>query len=75
VRIGVSSSGRWWVSASPLGWVLTWLLVAPFIALWIVLWLAVRLIVLAVRGIAWVVRRVHDAPAVPSPLRTPPGRR
>jgi hypothetical protein len=75
VRIGVSSSGRWWVSASPAGWLLTWLLVSPFIAAWLILWLAVRLIAAAIRGIAWLVRRVHDAPAVPPSLRTPPGHR
>jgi hypothetical protein len=59
----------------PIGWLLTWLLVSPFVAAWLILWLAVRLAVAAARGIAWVVRRVHDAPAVPAGLRTPPGRR
>jgi hypothetical protein len=75
MRIGVSSSGRWWVSAGPLGWLLYLMLVLPVLAAWLVLWAAVRLAVAAARGIAWLVRRVHDAPAVPPSLRTPPGRR
>jgi hypothetical protein len=75
VRIGVSSSGRWWVSGGPLFWLLYLVFVLPVLAAWLILWLAVRLAVAAVRGIAWLARRVHDAPAVPTSLRTPPGRR
>lgn len=78
MRIGHSwPSGRGtrtWISMPFWGWVLAWLLASPFVAAWIVLWLAVRLIVAAVRGVIWLVRRVHDAPAVPRPLRTPPKR-
>jgi hypothetical protein len=34
MRAGVSSSGRWWVSMGPLGWLLTFWLVLPLIAAW-----------------------------------------
>ena len=51
----------------PLGWLLTWLLVSPFIAVWLLLWVTVR-------GVAWLARRLHGAPALPARLRTPPRR-
>jgi hypothetical protein len=45
MRIGVSSSGRAWVSMGPLGWLIYLVFVLPFLALWyagvVLVWLAV----------------------------------
>ena len=46
MRIGVSSSGRWWISMGPLGWLLTIWVIAPF-------WLAWHLLVALVWVIVW----------------------
>jgi hypothetical protein len=44
MRIGVSSSGRTWVSMGPLGWLIYLVFVLPFMALWytavVLVWLA-----------------------------------
>lgn len=61
---------RTWVSMSLTGWLLAWLILAPVVAAWLVLKAAMALAWL----IAWLIRRAHDAPAVPGPLRTPPPR-
>jgi hypothetical protein len=53
MRIGVSSSGRSWVSMGPAGWLIFLVLVLPFLAIWYtavaVVWLAV-LICKAIAG-------------------------
>lgn len=66
---------RSWVSGPLWVWLLAWAVMLPFVAAWIAVWLAVRLVIAAIRGAAWLVRRVHDAPAVPPALKAPPGRR
>lgn len=47
MRIGVSSSGRTWVSMGPLGWLAFLILVLPFLALWYaavaLVWLCVQI--------------------------------
>jgi hypothetical protein len=74
VRLGVSwplSGGRRaWLSAPLWAWLAGWLLLLPFIAAW----LALKLLVAAARGIVWLATRVHEAPAVPPRLKTPPRR-
>jgi hypothetical protein len=45
MRIGVSSSGRTWVSMGPVGWLIYLIFVLPFLAAW---WLLVGLIWLCV---------------------------
>lgn len=60
MRIGVSSSARWWVSAGPLFWLLTFWLVLPVMAAWYLLVALGWLCVLAYRA----VRR----PRLPAPL-------
>jgi hypothetical protein len=55
MRIGVSSSGRWWISGGPLFWLLYLLgvlVVLLFAAVWYLLSVPVRLCVLAYRAIA-----------------------
>jgi hypothetical protein len=47
----VSSSGRWWVSMGPLGWLLTFWLVLPVMAAWYLLLVLGWLCVLAYRAI------------------------
>ncbi len=46
MRIGVSSSGRSWVSMGPLGWLLFLVFVLPFMAAWyaavVLAWLVVQ---------------------------------
>jgi hypothetical protein len=79
MRVGYSwPSGhgtRTWVSMGFWGWLAAWLVLVPLVAVWITVWLVVQLLVAAVKGVAWVIDRVHQAPAVPGPLRTPPRRR
>jgi len=72
VPLGGRSRGQ--VSMSPAGWAIAWLFALPFVAARIAIWIAVRLIVALMQLILWLVRRVHDAPAVPSQLRQPPRR-
>jgi hypothetical protein len=59
-----------WLSAPLWAWLLAWLLLAPFLALWLLL----KLLVAAIKGIAWLAGRIHDAPAVPPRMKTPPRR-
>jgi|HubBroStandDraft_6_1064221.scaffolds.fasta_scaffold00062_73 hypothetical protein len=52
MRAGVSSSGRWWVSMGPLGWLLAIWLVGPLWLAWHLLLGVAWLCVLACRAIA-----------------------
>ena len=52
MRIGVSSSGRWWVSMGPLGWLLTIWVIAPLWLAWHLLLALILLIIWACRAIA-----------------------
>ncbi len=52
VRIGVSSSGRSWVSMGPAGWLLCLVCVLPFLAAWYAAVLLVWLGVLICKAIA-----------------------
>ena len=57
MRIGVSSTGRWWVSMGPLGWLIVsaWYLASLIIGG--VIWLLVQIVRGLVRGSAWVIRK------------------
>ena len=48
----MSSSGRWWVSMGPLGWLLTFWIVLPVMAAWYLLVLLGWLCVLICKAIA-----------------------
>lgn len=48
----MSSSGRWWVSMGPLGWLLYLVFVLPVMAAWYLLLVLGWLCVLAYRAIA-----------------------
>jgi hypothetical protein len=52
MRIGVSSSGRSWVSMGPLGWLLFLVFVLPFLAAWYTVVLLVWLVALICKAIA-----------------------
>ena len=52
MRIGVSSSGRSWVSMGPVGWLLFLVFVVPFLTAWYVAVAVVWLCVLICRAIA-----------------------
>ena len=52
VRIGVSSSGRSWVSMGPAGWLLFLVFVLPFLAVWYAAVAVVWLCVLTCKAIA-----------------------
>ena len=52
MRVGVSSSGRWWVSMGPLGWLLYLVVVLPVLAVWYLL-----------LGLAWLIRAAARAVA------------
>lgn len=65
---------RAWVSGPLWIWVLAWLVMLPFIAAWLAARLTVMAVIAVIRGIAWLIARIRDAPAVPPTLRTPPRR-
>jgi uncharacterized membrane protein len=69
-RIGVSSRGSAWVSMGCLGWLVAWVVLLPVITAWVL----IKLVVFLVRLIVAVAQAVHEAPAVPAPLRSPPKR-
>jgi hypothetical protein len=52
MRVGVSSTGRWWVSMGPLGWLLYLAVVVPVLAAWWVLTGLARVIAWACRAVA-----------------------
>jgi hypothetical protein len=52
MRIGVSSSGRSWVSMGPLGWLLFLVFVLPVMAAWYAAVALVWLVVLICKAIA-----------------------
>jgi hypothetical protein len=70
MRVGVSSRGNTWVSMGCLGW----LIAAPFIAAALAVWLVIKLLAAIVMGIGWLIRRIHNAPAVPPRFMQPPRR-
>jgi len=52
MRIGVSSSGRSWVSMGPLGWLLFLVFVLPFLAAWYAAAALVWLVIQVCKAIA-----------------------
>ena len=50
MRIGVSSGGRWWISMSPLAWILAGWIIVPVMLAWYLL-----------LGLAWLIVWVCDA--------------
>jgi hypothetical protein len=52
MRIGVSSSGRWWVSMGPLGWLLFGWIILLVMGAWYTLVVLVQLAVLICKAIA-----------------------
>jgi hypothetical protein len=73
---------RAWVSAPLWLWLLAWLVILPFLIAWLAVKLTVAavlgvvwLLIAAARGVVWLAARIHEAPAVPPRLKTPPGRR
>ena len=65
MRIGVSSSGRSWVSMGPLGWLIYLIFVLPFLAIWYTAVALVWLVVLICKAIAQ--HRANGRSATPQP--------
>jgi uncharacterized membrane protein len=57
MRIGVSSSGRWWISMGPLGWLLAGWVIVPVMAAWYLLIILIWLIVCICRATTAAARR------------------